>query len=283
VTKDSHPTDNWGGGTWSGEIAWPTAGPSKVYDLAVRLEEGMTHHAAHPPFSYTLVAKHGDHMYPGGISAAMELISLGAHVGTHVDAPGHVSLDGCVFGGRDVTTQQIEHAGVKVGSVEELPPLIGPGHLIDGELVFGEELTNEHGLGAAELEEWFAEHPAPEAGSIVLFRTGWMKFFDDSARYLGASAGIPGVTLSGARWLSDRGVRAVGADTVNFEHKRHLTIPALSVHAHLLVEMGIPIMESVNLEGLAADGIYEFFFAAAPLRLGGGTGSPIRPFAIVST
>jgi kynurenine formamidase len=272
---------NWGGGTWEGSFTWPESGEAKVYDLAVLLEHGMTHHVAHPPFSYTLVKKHGEHPFPGGISSAMELITLGAHVGTHVDAPGHISFNGCVFGDRDVMENQVAWSGVKVGSVEELPPMIGPGHLIDGEVVFGHELTNEDGLGAEELEAWFADKPSPQPGSIVVFRSGYMKYFDDADRYLGTGKGIPGVTLSGAKWLVERGVRAVGGDTVNFEHKISWTIPSLDVHKYLLVEQGIPIMESLNLEGLAADRVYEFFFTAAPLRIGGGTGAPIRPFAFV--
>lgn len=274
---------NWGGGVWTGALDFPAGGPAKVYDLAVLLEHGMTHHAAHPPFSYTLVKKHSHHPYPGGISSAMELITLGAHVGTHVDAPGHISLDGCVFGDRPVEGNEEAYSGLRVGSVEELPPLIGPGHLVDGERIFGREMTHRDGFGAEELEAWFADRPAPGPGSIVVFRTGWMKFWSDSDRYLGLADGIPGVTISGARWLSERGVRAVGSDTVNFEHKEFLTVPALQVHAHLLVEKGIPIMESLDLETLAADRVEEFHFVAAALRIKGGTGSPIRPFAIVAS
>lgn len=270
---------NWGGRTWTGEIAWPDVGTQRVYDLAVSLQPGMTHHAAHPPYSYALVKRHGEHPYPGGISSAMELLTMGAHVGTHVDAPGHISLNGCIYGDRDVMAHQSPHAGVDVGSVEELPPLVGPGHLVDGEALFGRELTPADGFGAEELEAWFAGRDAPGAGSIVLFRTGWMKHWHDSDRYLGFGTGLPGVKLSGARWLTERGVLAAGSDTVNFEHKPEVTVPALDVHVHLLVEKGVPIMESVDLEHLAADGVHEFFFAAAALRIKGGTGSPIRPLA----
>lgn len=272
---------NWGGATWQGPLSWPRFDTSRVYDLAVRYENGMTHHGAHRPYTYELVKKHGDHSYPGGISAAMEFITLGAHVGTHVDAPGHISLDGCVSDGRDIMSAQDAETGVSVGSVEELPPLYGPAHLVDGEKMFGREMTHKDGFGAEELEEWFATRTAPKENSIVLFRTGWMKYWDDSKRYLGTDVGLPGVNLSGARWLSERGVRAVGADTVNFEHKPEWTVPAMSVHVHMLVEKGIPIMESLNLEQVAADEVYNFFFAASPLRIGGGTGAPIRPLAFV--
>lgn len=286
TTGTGQPTSTvWGGDTWAGPIAWPDngSGTSRVYDLAVRMEHGMTHHVAHPPFSYTLIKKHGEHNYPGGISTAMELLTMPGHCGTHVDSLGHVSLDGCIAGQRDVMDAQSWTDGVGVGSVEELPPLVGPGHLVDGEELFGRELTHEDGFGADELERWFADRPAPEPGSIVLFRTGYMKYWADSERYLGIGIGLPGVALSGAQWLADRGVRAVGGDTASFEHKPEWTVPSLNVHVHLLVRSGIPIMESVQLEKLAADRVHDgFFFTAAPLRIKGGTGSPIRPLAFVA-
>jgi kynurenine formamidase len=85
----------------------------------------------------------------------------------------------------------------------------------------------------------------------------------------------PGPELEGARWLSKRGVFAAGSDTVAFER-----VPgAMPVHVHLLVENGIHIIEALNLEELARDRIYEFVFVAAPLKIRGGTGSPIRPIA----
>jgi kynurenine formamidase len=86
----------------------------------------------------------------------------------------------------------------------------------------------------------------------------------------------PGPEIEGARWLSKRGVFAAGSDTVAFER-----VPsAMAVHVHLLVESGIHIIEALNLEELARDRIYEFVFVAAPLKIRGGTGSPIRPLAL---
>ena len=114
--------------------------------------------------------------------------------------------------------------------------------------------------------------------------TGNGRHWSEPERYLGTGFGVPGVSLSGARWLTERGVRAVGADTASFEHKPEWTVPSMNVHVHFLVESAVPIMESVHLEGLAGDGVYDgFFFTAAPLRIKGGTGSPIRPLAFVAT
>ena len=73
-----------------------------------------------------------------------------------------------------------------------------------------------------------------------------------------------------------------GAETIAYEVIRpgagHATLP---VHRILMVEAGIHIIEVMNLTGLAASGAREFLFVASPLKIVGGTGSPIRPLAIV--
>jgi kynurenine formamidase len=272
---------SWSGGAWEGELVLPGPGPRRVYDLAQPLVPGMTRHPHHPPYSFELWKAHGDHDYGGGVTSATEVISTGGHVGTHIDALGHIACDGLVHGGFVIAEHQTKEGGLEVSSTEEIPPILGPGHLIDGELLFGgRSLTPADAIGAEELARWFAERPAPGPGSIVLVRTGWIRYFDDSERYLGRETGLPGVNLEGARWLSARGVRAVGSDTMNFEFKIGGVV-SLRVHVHLLVESGIYIMETLNLERLAGDGVTEFTFAAIPLRIRGGTGSPIRPVAIV--
>ena len=47
-----------------------------------------------------------------------------------------------------------------------------------------------------------------------------------------------------------------------------------------MVENGIQIMEMLNLENLAKSRTFTFLFIALPLKIRGGTGSPIRPIAI---
>lgn len=273
--------------SWSGSFAEMDLnlrheGTSKVFDLAVRLQQGMAKHPAHPPFAFAMAKTHGGHGYKDGVSAAMEMIAMGAHVGTHVDALGHVSKNGKVFGNRDVLMGVDCMNGLDAGSIEESPPIIGRGHLFDGPKHFGRDLTPSDGFGPREFEEWFSSREEPGVGSIVLIRTGWMKYWSDPDAYIGLSTGLPGVTLEGAQWLSERGIVATGSDTMNYEHKPDSNIINLPVHVHNLVEKGIPIMESMYLEGLADSGHTEFTFIAIPLRIGGGTGSPIRPIAIVA-
>lgn len=123
----------------------------------------------------------------------------------------------------------------------------------------------------------------PGAGDVALIRTGWSRNFADATAYLGRETGVPGATPSAARWLAGRGVAATGADTTAYEQ-----IPAgaghsvLPVHRILLVESGIFILEHLALEALAEAGLHEFVFVLAPLRITGGTGSPVRPLAAVA-
>jgi kynurenine formamidase len=74
-------------------------------------------------------------------------------------------------------------------------------------------------------------------------------------------------------------VFAAGSDTLAFENTPAATMP---VHVHLLVESGIHIMECLNLEEIAAAGVREFLLVAAPLKLRGATGAPMRPLALVA-
>jgi kynurenine formamidase len=87
----------------------------------------------------------------------------------------------------------------------------------------------------------------------------------------------PGPGRPGAEWLSARGLFATGSDTLAFER---LPDPSMPVHVHLLVERGIHIIECLNLEELASARVYEFLFVALPLKISGGTASPIRPVAV---
>jgi kynurenine formamidase len=118
-----------------------------------------------------------------------------------------------------------------------------------------------------------------EPGNVALIRTGWGKYWDQPRRMANAQA--PGPGIEAARWLSAHGIFAVGSDTLAFE----ATPTLFPVHVHLLVEKGIHIIEALNLEELAAHfrrhGTREFLFVGAPLKISGGTGSPMRPFALL--
>jgi len=222
-------------------------------------------------------------MRPDGSSAANEVLITGGHVGTHIDALAHVSFQGKLHGGIDAAEAQAGGQFREHGT-ERIPPLVRRGVLLDVAAARGaDSLDPGYGVTAADLAEAARRVGAePGPGDVALVRTGWARHFGDADRYIGHDSGVPGVTEDAARWLADRQIVAAGADTTAFEQ-----IPAgaghrlLPVHRLLLVEHGIYIMEHMNLEDAASRGLTEFVFVTAPLRIVGGTGSPIRPFAVV--
>jgi kynurenine formamidase len=89
------------------------------------------------------------------------------------------------------------------------------------------------------------------------------------------------LTAAAARWLGDQGVVAIGADNWAIDACPPSAPRNRAVHEVCLTEMGIYIIENLNLEELAADRALEFLFVAIPTRLQGGTGFPIEPVAVV--
>lgn len=251
---------------------------SKAYDLAQPYFIGMPHHPAHPPYLFSLVKKHGDYVTSNGVSSASEALALGGHVGTHIDALCHFSCGGNLHDGTVAESVQSYAAGLGRLSVDTIAPIFRRGVLLDvaghehvDELPVDFTITGEHLDAVAQ-----AEGVEVRAGDVVLLRTGWARFWEDAARYIRQVKG-PGPAAPGARWLSERGIFAAGSDTVAFEK---VPDPFMPVHVHLLVESGIHIIECLNMEQLAAERVYEFVFIAVPLKIRGGTGSPIRPMAL---
>lgn len=245
---------------------------------------GMPCSPNHPGFRMTLIRRHGDMVRPDGGSAANEIIVTGGHVGTHVDALSHVSHDGLLHGGVDASQAQLGGSFTALGA-EHTPFVMTRGVLLDVAATHGVDiLPAGYGVTADDLQR-SADRTGVSvgAGDVALIRTGWARNFDDPQVYLGQQHGVPGATVDAAEWLASAGVITTGADTTAFEQIRpgagHSVLP---VHRVLLVEAGIHIIEHLDLEEASAQGLTEFVFVMAPLRIVGGTGSPIRPVAVVA-
>lgn len=255
-----------------------------VYDLARPYEVGMPQSPNHPPYWRAMPRRHGDMRRADGSSAANDLITMGTHVGTHVDALGHVSHLGELYGGMSADAAQSGGSLASHG-IEQFEPFVGRAVLLDIPVILsvdrcdaGYEVTVSDLEAAAELVEG-----AIRPGDVVLIRSGWGQLWDEGLAYVGRESGVPGVGEAGARWLASKGPRAVGADTIAFECLRpgagHGLLPA---HRVLLVEHGVNIIETMALETIAEAGIRSFLFVAAPLPLVGATGAPVRPLAVLA-
>jgi kynurenine formamidase len=255
-----------------------------ILDLGRQLRVGMPQSPNHPHFWHTLPRRHGDMTRADGGSAANDMLSMGTHVGTHIDALAHVSHNGKMHGGADAVEAGIGGKYVELG-VHTITPMVRRGVLLDVPATLGQEsCEGGYEITVDDLERTVERQRVNVGpGDVVLIRSGWGRLFPTGEPYIGRDTGVPGVGEAGAQWLAAQGGHAVGADTIAFERLApsggHSRLPA---HRVLLVEHGIYIIEAMDLEELAARSVREFTFVLVPLNIFGATGSPVRPLALVS-
>lgn len=266
----------------------------RVFDLGSGWWPGMPVHEAHPRFELLtyrsprgernqrdldfLDGAHGT----SGFGFVSELLQCTSHSGTHIDALCHVVAGPrAEWHGGQSADEALGDFGALSRDASELGPLIAPGVLLDVPAAKGlDVLPAGYRIEVSDLEA-AAERAGVEVapGSVALVRTGQMRGWPDPGR-LGEAAGS-GVGLEGARWLAEREPLAVGADTATFEcDASEVEDVPQPVHLLLLRDRGIHIIEWVNCEELAADGVGHFLFVAIPLPIRGATGSLLRPLAI---
>jgi kynurenine formamidase len=202
---------------------------------------------------------------------------MAEHSGTHVDALCHQAEDMRMHGGVEVDPAVQTSRGFRRLGIDETAPMIARGHLLDlparGQVPPRVEADDLAACAEAQGTEI-------GGGDVVLVRTGAGALWESPAEYMAG----PGIAVSGSRWLAERKPLAVGADNIAWdvpgERDPELccTLPG---HLVLIVRAGVLIIENLMLEGLAADGVHEFAFVCLPLKLRGGTGSPVRPIAVV--
>jgi kynurenine formamidase len=262
-------------------------GEMQAFDLEQPRTAGMPIHPAHQQagYSYLLHRHHEDEYRPeeaGPRTGAAGIIICGEHTGTHIDALCHQSDALTLYGGVRVDGSVQTPRGFKKHGVEEIPPILAPGVLLDVAASKGvESLEPGYAVTVADLEGCCERQGVNvEPGSVALVRTGNDRFWEDAERYLAG----PGVSASASYWLADRGVLAVGADNMAWDVPG-LRDPELSSllpgHLILLSRCGIYIIENLALDELAAAEAYRFDFICTPLKFVGATGSPVRPLAVV--
>ncbi len=141
---------------------WDAVGNAKVIDLAHALERGMPVSPNHPAFQLAMMRRHGDMIRSDGGSAANEMIVLGGHVGTHIDALGHVSQDGAMYGGIDAMESQ-SNTGLTQLGVDTVDPILSRGVLLDVAKVHGVDvLAAGYEVTAEDLDD------AQKAADVVV-------------------------------------------------------------------------------------------------------------------
>lgn len=266
----------------------------RVFRLARERFPRMPLFSGHPTFEVlTYRTPHGSRVageHPWGepnaacLGYMSEMVIGTTHTGAHIDAHAHMTVgeDDHWHGGSART--DLGDFGPLVGDATEIPPLWRRGVLYDvpghrgvsalpaGEAVTADELLAiERTTGAAAGE-----------GDVALVRTGYLSVWPDRER-LAEHQGA-GPDISAAELLAERAVAATGSDTETYEVQpapdRGTPANPQPVHTLLLIDRGIYILESLDLERLAAAGVCEFLFVALPLAIRGATGSMVDPVAV---
>ena len=263
-------------------------GGARVFDLEQPRMAEMPIHPAHVQagYSYMLHRRHEDEYRPevsGPRTGAAGVIVCAEHTGTHIDALCHQSEALVLYGGVKVDGSVQTPRGFKKHGVEEIPPILAPGVLLDVAASKGvEEIEAGYAVTADDLRACCdSQGVSVERGSVALVRTGNARHWSAPERYLAG----PGMEASASYWLAERLVLAVGADNMAWDVPglRDPEIGCLNPgHLILLARYGIYIIENLALEDLAAARAYRFDFVCTPLKLVGATGSPVRPVAVVS-
>jgi len=191
--------------------------------------------------------------------------SAAEHGGTHLDSPVH-------FAKGKHTVDQIP-----------LEQLIGPAVVVD--VTKQCENNPDYQVTITDLQNWEKTNGRVANGTIVLLRTGFGKFYPDRKQYLGTDERgaeavpklhFPGLDPEAARWLTEnRSIKAIGLDTPSIDYGQS----TLFESHQILFAKNIPAFENVgDMSALPAK---DFLVIALPMKIGGGSGGPLRIVAVV--
>ena len=214
---------------------------------------------------------------PGGFQFAEDTLLMPAHIGTHIDALCHAWYDDQLYNGFPGAGTRGTTGASRCG-IDKMGPIATRGVLLDIVAVRGGPLPDGTTIGVADLAEASkAAGTEPAKGDVVLIRTGWSERQTPTVSF----DTEPGLDLAAALWLAEREVAIVGADNFAVEVLPFAAGTVFPVHQRLIRDFGIPLLEGLVLGPLAETGRHMFLFAASPLPVVGGTGSPISPMAIL--
>ena len=260
----------------------------KIFDLGIPFDENGPQPGGGRINPVHLMSQTGDtQVFPGGFKYADDYIFMPLQGATQWDSLAHVYYDDQIYGGfpsSDVTVVGAFHC-----TIDKIAKgVAGRGVLLDIARLKGVDwLDLGYAVTPDDLEGAMAAQGGVEVGpgDIVVFRTGWRRLFLERGSPQEFMAGEPGLGQDCCEWLHARDVAAVCSDNWAIEVLPGENPEAIfNVHMVLIRDMGMTLGEILDLEELtadcAADGVWEFFFCAPPLKVTKGVGSPINPLAM---
>jgi kynurenine formamidase len=226
-------------------------------DLSREIYHRTPTHPSHPPVAMGVWYDHDEVKQAGQtrFTSKALYLSMSDHAGTHVDAPCHFDPD------------------PKALSIDQVPLEDFYTEAICLDL---SHVPLKHEITVAEMESALAKSKQViKPRDTVLINMGVNERLFGTPAYL---TDFPGLHVSAVHWLADKGSLMFGVEAVSPAPQGE---PNFKAHK-ACAERGITHIECLwNLEQVVDKG--RFRFIAFPLRLRGGTASPIRAIAVIGS
>ncbi len=222
----------------------------------------------------------------GGHEVAGDEYSVNYHgfAHSHMDGLSHFAFKGKMYNGFPVSGLKPDGARA-LGIENAREGVFTRGVLVDMPWFRGVEYLDPGTvITVADLEAWEDKTGIDvSSGDVLLIRTGrWTRVRAKGQWDFLASAA--GSHASVAKWLKLRDVAVIGSDGVSDVMPSGVEGRLNPLHELVLVGLGMPILDNLNLDDVAAEAKrqkrWTFLFVGSPLRVVGGTGSPMNPIAV---
>jgi len=221
---------------------------------------------------------------PSDISGASDTFFIAYHgfVHTHMDSFCHRMYKGEMYNG--VAASEITDKACNMGSIfsfkdgiitrgvlMDIPRLKGVDYLEPGTRIYPED-----------LDAWTKQaHLKIEPGDAVLIRTGrWAR---RQAKGPWNTSELAGLYITCAKWLRQHDAAILGSDAAEDVHPSGIEGIAEPIHALVLIAMGMPIFDNLDLEAVSKEAArrnrWDFLVTASPAAVPGATGSVLNPIA----
>jgi kynurenine formamidase len=224
----------------------------RIHDASPVIEPGMPMFVVYDGPEITPLLSHDE------VGVAANRVALSEHTGTHVDAPFHFDRDG-------LTVDRLAPDALLLRPYKKFD--LSPLDPAPGELVGRAALESAAGRAGFRLDP----------GDVAILEMGWDRYWpsvpgDNTHSFWGQN--MPGLSEDACSYLAESGVVAVASDTAACDNAVLAgNIGASHGHKHWFLPRGILIVEGLRgLAKVATTGL----FVALPLKIKGGSGSPLR-------
>ncbi|MDE3178786.1 MAG: cyclase family protein [Acidobacteriota bacterium] len=292
VTISMKALSNWG--RWGKDDQYGALNlitPAKRLEAAREVCDGVSVSLAHnvitrrafltPPFKHRMIETG---VMPGSQSAG-DVFTMQVHgyTETHLDALCHVFYGGSMYNG--YSQQEVTEKGCgKLSVIEMKNGIFTRGVMMDFPELFGAKYLEGHrAIRPSDLDSWEkATGVKVESGDAVFIRTGrWTRY--EAEGEWDVEHDSAGLDVSCVPWFRKRDVAVLGSDLALDVMPSGVRGVRLPVHALVIVAMGVPILDSCDLEALSREAAarrrWTFLLTVAPLAVDKGSGSPVNPMA----